>query len=414
MLEKLVDGLPRTFWLLWTGLMVNRMGAFVIPFLAIYLGVGRDFSPAQTGVAIGLHGLSGAAGTMLSGVLADRWGRRPTLLVGQFTAVVPIVGLGLAYDYWTIVGFAVLASFFTGAVWPAYSAMMIDIVPESDRLRSFSLNQWAVTLGSCIAGLGGTVAAQDRHLLVFLVDACATLGTALITYFLLPETLPGKAAAPRTAAVLNRGLGAVFRDRTFIFLAFLNFVLLLVASQNTTTLPIAMTADDNGPAVYGWMIVLNGVLLLGGQLFVPKMIAGRPDAHVLALAAALAGVGFGLNAFADGAWFYALTVVIWTLGEMVHFPATSTTVASLAPVLMRGRYQAVLSLFISAAWAVGPITGGFVQGGLGTAVLWLGCGGLCALVVVGQLAAGPSRERRIEELRLAEAEAPEVPVATGS
>ncbi|MGC4864816.1 hypothetical protein ACLQ3B_05190 [Micromonospora sp. DT53] len=216
------------------------------------------------------------------------------------------------------------------------------------------------------------------------------------------------------AAVLNRGLGAVFRDRTFIFLAFLNFVLLLVASQNATTLPIAMTADGNGPAVYGWMIVLNGVLLLGGQLFVPKMIAGRPDAHVLALAAALAGVGFGLNAFADGAWFYALTVVIWTLGEMVHFPATSTTVASPAPVLMRGRYQAVLSLFISAAWAVGPVTGGFVQGGLGTAVLWLGCGGLCALVVVGQLAAGPSRQRRIEELRLAEAEAPEVPVATGS
>ena len=31
------SGFPRTFWLLWAGTIVNRLGGFVIPFLALYL-----------------------------------------------------------------------------------------------------------------------------------------------------------------------------------------------------------------------------------------------------------------------------------------------------------------------------------------------------------------------------------------
>ena len=35
---------------------------------------------------IGLYGVGGAVGTMVGGVLTDRWGRRPTLLTAQFGA----------------------------------------------------------------------------------------------------------------------------------------------------------------------------------------------------------------------------------------------------------------------------------------------------------------------------------------
>jgi MFS family permease len=183
----------------------------------------------------------------------------------------------------------------------------------------------------------------------------------------------------------------------------LNLGAVVVIFQHMSTLPIAMLADGLGPATFGWVIAVNGVLIVCGQLFVPRLIEGRPRSRVLALATLIVGVGFGLVAFAGSAWFYALTVVIWTLGEMLQSPSGSALVAEMSPAALRGRYQGVSSLSWSVGAALAPIVGGFVQEHLGDPVLWLGGFVLCALVAGGQWLSGPARERRIATLRTAEA-----------
>jgi MFS family permease len=147
------------------------------------------------------------------------------------------------------------------------------------------------------------------------------------------------------------------------------------------------------------VIAVNGLMIVAGQLFVPKLIDGRNRNRVLALATLIMGFGFGLNAFAGTVALYALSVVIWTLGEMLQTPANSTLIAELSPAALRGRYQGVSSLSWSAAAALAPITGGFVQQHLGSTVLWLGCAGIGVVVAAGQLVSGPARERRAAALR---------------
>ncbi|MBN1450950.1 MAG: hypothetical protein JW963_08050 [Anaerolineales bacterium] len=44
--KSLTEGLPPTYWLLWTGTLINRLGGFVIPFLTLYLTSQR--SPLNT------------------------------------------------------------------------------------------------------------------------------------------------------------------------------------------------------------------------------------------------------------------------------------------------------------------------------------------------------------------------------
>ncbi|MFD0786560.1 MFS transporter, partial [Micromonospora azadirachtae] len=66
-------GLPARFWYLWTGTLINRLGSFVLVFLAIYLTQERGFSASQAGLVIGLWGVGGAVGTTIGGTLADRW-----------------------------------------------------------------------------------------------------------------------------------------------------------------------------------------------------------------------------------------------------------------------------------------------------------------------------------------------------
>jgi MFS family permease len=402
-LRQVAGGLPRTYWLLWTGTLINRLGGFVVIFLAIYLTGERGFTQTQTGLVIGLYGAGGAVGNLVGGVLTDRWGRRPTLLTAQFGAAALMAGLGFAHAYWHILGTAFLLGTFAEAVRPAFSAMMIDVVPDRDRVRAYSLNYWAINLGFALSAVGAGLAAQVDYLLLFLVDAGTTLITALIGLLFLRETRPAgtvRAAATRT---VRAGIGTVFRDRVFIGFLLFNVGGVMVMFQHMSTLPIAMSTDGLSPATYGWVIAVNGVLIVAGQLFVPRLIDGRNRARVLALATLVVGVGFGLVAFADSAWFFAVTVVIWTLGEMAQSPSNSALVAELSPSPLRGRYQGVNSLSWSVAAAAAPIAGGFVQQHLGDPALWLGCLGLSAVVASGQWLAGPSWDRRIATLRTAEA-----------
>ncbi|MBM7491137.1 putative MFS family arabinose efflux permease [Micromonospora luteifusca] len=392
-------GLPTTFWYLWSGTLINRLGSFVLVFLAIYLTQERGFSASQAGLVIGLWGVGGAFGTTAGGTLADRWGRRPTLLTAHVGAAAMMLALGLARDLWAVALGALLLGMFAEAARPAFGAMMIDVVPAKDRLRAFSLNYWAINLGfACAAVLAG-LAAQADYLLLFVVDAGTMLVTALIIFMRVPETRQAGSASTATASAPRGALRTILSDRVFLGFVALNLFSALVFLQHISMLPIAMGDDGLSPATYGTVIALNGVLIVVGQLFVPRLIRGRSRSYVLALAAVVMGVGFGLTAFAGTAWFYGLTVLIWTLGEMLNSPSNSTLIAELSPAELRGRYQGVFSLSWQIAGASAPILGGLVREHAGNDTLWYGCAMLGVLTAVAHLVSGPARERRAVALR---------------
>ncbi|MEU1685882.1 MDR family MFS transporter [Micromonospora sp. NPDC005707] len=395
-------GLPRTFWYLWTGTLINRLGSFVLVFLAIYLTQERDFSASQAGLVIGLWGVGGAVGTTVGGTLTDRWGRRPTLLTAHLGAATMMVALGLARPLWAVALGALLLGTFAEAARPAFGAMMVDVVPEKDRLRAFSLNYWAINLGfACAAVLAG-IAAQSGYLLLFLVDAATTLVTALIIFTRVGETRsPQAGPVSKGAAAPPGALRTILGDRVFLGFVALNLFGALVFLQHISMLPIAMGDSGLSPATYGSVIALNGVLIVVGQLFVPKLIKGRSRSHVLALAALVMGAGFGLTAFAETAWLYGLTVLIWTVGEMLNSPSNATLIAELSPAALRGRYQGAFSLSWQLAGATAPILGGLVREHAGNTALWLGCAVIGAVMAVAHLISGPARERRAARLRTA-------------
>src|SRR4051812_23938502 len=83
------------YWYLWTGMLINRVGGFVALVLSLYLTSARGLQPGLAGLVVGCYGIGGIGGVLLGGVLADRWGRRPTLLLAHFGAVVFLAGLAL-------------------------------------------------------------------------------------------------------------------------------------------------------------------------------------------------------------------------------------------------------------------------------------------------------------------------------
>lgn len=61
LLRSTIGGLPRAYWYVWVGTLVNRLGGFVVPFLAFYLTAERGLSVGQAGLLTSLYGAGAIA-----------------------------------------------------------------------------------------------------------------------------------------------------------------------------------------------------------------------------------------------------------------------------------------------------------------------------------------------------------------
>ncbi|MGA5519309.1 MDR family MFS transporter [Streptomyces pseudogriseolus] len=376
-LSESVSGLPRAFWWLWTSTLVNRLGAFVATFMALYLTLDRGYSASYAGLVVALHGLGGVISSLGAGVMTDRLGRRPTLLVAQTATALSVALLGFVRDPVAIAAVAFLVGMASNASRPAVQAMMADIVRPEDRIRAFSLNYWAINLGFAVSSMAAGFIAEVSYLAGFLIEAGMTLLCAVLVFVKLPESRPERLpAGPGGTKEESVSLGTVLRDGRFMGVVGLSFLVALVFQQGYLGLPVAMGEAGFTPADFGMAIAVNGVLIVVLQLPVTRLIEHRDPRRMLVVSSLLAGYGFGLTAFAGSVGVFALTVCVWTLAEIVNAPVQTGLVVRLSPVQGRGRYQGVYTSSWAVAALVAPLMSGFVIDRWGAAWLW----GTCAVV----------------------------------
>ncbi|MEW9521287.1 MDR family MFS transporter [Streptomyces tubercidicus] len=382
-----VSGLPRQFWWLWTSTLINRLGAFVATFLALYLTVERGYSASYAGLVAALHGLGGVIASVGAGVMTDRLGRRPTMLIAQLSTAASVALLGFMTDPVAIAAVAGLVGLASNASRPAVQAMMADIVAPEDRVRAFSLNYWAINLGFAISSTAAGLIAEHGYLALFLGESTLVLACALVVFWKLPESRPAAstpggpdATGPAPAPVSMR---TVLRDGRFMTVVGLNLLLALLFQQAYVSMPVSMGRDGFSSADFGLVIAVNGVLIVLLQIPVTRFIEHRSPALLLIGSSLLAGYGFGLTALAGSVAMYAVAVTVWTLGEIINSPTQMGLVVRLSPLHGRGRYQGMYSLSWSVAALVAPLLGGVVIDQYGADALWAGCAAVGTLAAVG-------------------------------
>jgi MFS family permease len=387
--RALWGGLPSQFWLLWTGILVNRIGGFVLPLLALYLSR-RGLAPEQVGFTVALFGVGNVAGSQIGGVLADRIGRRRMLLLGLCTGALSMVALGFAERPVAVALCTFALGLFGESHRPAMQAMVADLVSPADRARAYGLIYWALNFGFAVAVMLAGLLVKVSYWLLFVGDATCTLAYAAVVLVALKETRP-LAIAERASI---RSTLAPLHDH-----AFLAFWILTLATGGTflqtfVSLPLAMKGDGLSPATFGRVLAINGILIVLVQPWAAPLLARLRRSVVMACGMALIGIGLGATALARGPGEYSLTVVVWSLGEIAVLPTSAAVIADLAPANLRGTYQGAYNLAWALAWVVGPILGTQVFARLGRG-LWGVCFGLSFLVAVGHLAIADARRRRL-------------------
>ena len=387
-----VRGLPRVYWFLWVGTLINRLGNFVVPFLALYLTQERGMTLEQAGLVAALFGAGSLAAGAVGGVLADRLGRRASMMIGLAGGGAAMLHLGFARSPFHVLIAALVLGFVGDLYRPAVWAAVADLVPREDRLRAYNLLYWAINLGFAVAAILAGLLAQNGFWLLFAGDAATSFIMAAVIFAFVPETRPKEAIRSSAFSVAAADATAPFRDGVFMSFVFLTWLVLMIFMQHTVALPLDLRNHGIDAKRFGGLIAINGVLIVVLQPFVSRAVQSRRRGQMLALSALLVGLGFGLNAFFGTLGAYAFAITVWTLGEIFMSPVAPSVVADLAPIALRGTYQGVHQMAWGAATCLAPAIGSTVMARGGARALWIGCLALGALAAAGHLAiAGPRR-----------------------
>lgn len=390
------EALPRLFWTLWAGVLINRMGFVVVPFLGLYLTSQGGLSAEQAGLVVGTYGVGQVLASWVGGELADRIGRKGTILLALCGGASWMLLLSRVHGLWPSLACVFALAAFSELYRPAIGALIADIVPEPVRYVAYAANHWAINLGFAIAMLAGGLVARTSYTLLFYIDAATTLLYAVVVALRVPETRP--AALPRADRKRSTDIAStsVLQDRRFVAFLGLTFLLALVFAQALFTLPLYLKSIGFGEQVYGSLMALNGILIVFAQPLVVRFTRRVPAVHIFVIAALLQGVGLGMHGASSAGWVQVAALVVWTLGEIATVPISVTVVANFAPVAARGRYQGAYAGVWSLAIACGPFIGGLILSRLGASALWTSCvilGIVAALLARGLQQLEPVREQ---------------------
>ena len=400
--HAVVGGFPRAFWVLWAGMFVNRAGAFVLPFLAIYLTQGRGLSAATAGVVVACYGAGAAVASPLGGFFADHLGRRGTMIASLLFGGLGMIALGFAHDIAVIAPGCFLVGMVCESYRPAMTAAVSDLVPPHDRVRAFGLLYWVINLGFSFGLLLAGILASRSFLLLFVGDGLTSIAFALLVWRLVPETRPPHPEhAEKRAPGLVHGFLAPYREFPFAMFLALTLLVLLLFMQHVAALPIGMSEFGLSRKQLGLLLALNGIVIVVLQPVLAPVITRWNRSRTLALGSVLVGLGFGVNAFAHDAWTLGLGIVIWTVGEILVLPIGNALVADVAPTHLRGRYQGAYGLCFGLAAFAAPLLGTAVLQRFGQAALWYACLAVGVVTGVGHLLLEPRlsglRDRRVAE-----------------
>lgn len=380
-------GLPRTFWVLLTGMLINRIGGFVVPFLSLYLAGERHIEVQRVGEIVSLFGLGSLGSGPVGGTLADRLGRRPALALATFCGAASMLSLGFARSAEAIAVCALATGFFGELYRPVTMATVADVVPEADRPRAYGLIYWAVNLGFCLASIVAGLMASRSYTALFVGDAATTLAFGAIVVLSVSETRPAVTAGQRQQL---RHFFAPYRHGAFVVFALVSFVFSMTFMQVHTMLPIDLTQHGVSPTTFGLLLAINGALIVLLQPVASAWTRDYARGRVLATGAALVAVGLGATDFARGAVpVYALSIVIWTLGEIAMAGLSPAVVADLAPRHLRGTYQGAFLMSFGAAALLSPVCGSAILEHFGSSALWRTCLAMGFLAAAGFIAVVP-------------------------
>jgi len=300
------------------------------------------------------------------GVLSDRFGRRPVLLISLAGAAIDYLIMAFAPHLWILVlGRAI--SGITSANMAVATAYITDISSEEERAKRFGLFHAMFGIGFIIGPVLGGILGDLWVRAPFIAAALLNGANLALAFFVLPESRPGKADAKFDFDTLNP-FKPLRWALTFTALIPLMAIFVIMNFVGTMYGTIWALFGEDSFQWNGMMIGLSlgafGVFHAGAQAFltgpaVAKL--GERWALVLGMACELAALL--LLGMATQGWVLFALAPLFALGG-IGMPALQSLVTTQVGEDKQGQLQGVLASLVSLAAVFGPLFFSFVYFGL--------------------------------------------------
>jgi MFS family permease len=385
-----LGALPKNIWIHFAATLINRLGTMAIPFLVLYLTQERGFDAEHAGLMLGLYGGTSLVVTPILGKYADRFGHVRMMKASLLSSGLVLLSYPFAKTPAQVAVATILFAITAEAFRPASLSVLTDLAPPEQRKAAFAANRLAINLGMSVGPAVGGYLAEISFPAIFRVDG----GSTLLAWILL--TVTGfKVVEHAGSGKAAHGEGSMPGWRNPLLITFLLACVPLAAVffQHEGALPLDVVRDlGMKESFFGWMFTINTILIVLFEVRLNLTTSHWSHGRSLATGGMFLAAGFGAMAFATTPVTVAMTVVVWTIGEMILLPSMSNFVAEIAPPDRRGEYMGLYSMSWGIAFAVGPWLGTVVLERFGRVTLWSGCF-VAAALAAAALARLPSPSR---------------------
>ncbi|MDV6315910.1 MFS transporter [Idiomarina sp. HP20-50] len=340
---------------------IRMLGLFLImPVLAVYAQDYPDYSPLWVGIALGAYGLSQALLQIPLGMLSDRIGRKPVIVMGL---LVFVAGSVVAAQADTLFGVSIgRALQGLGAIAAAILALAADLSRDEQRPKVMA------TIGMCI-GLAFAVSLVAGPLLGDIIGLSGlfwfTAGSGILGILVLLLSVPKvvTTSARRESLPVLSELGHLLKHKQLWCLNSGIFVLHAILTAWFVTLPMQLQNAGFESQSHAWFYLPT--LVASIALMVPMIIHSSRNNNsvqwlrvsILTLIASLLIIGLA----GQSAWLLVVALVIFFTGFNFIEATLPSLLTRVAPAGSKGSASGIYS--------TGQFLGSFVGGVAGGGVL---------------------------------------------
>ena len=349
----------RSFALVWTAALVSNVGTWMET-----VAVG-DLVAQRTGEA-GWTGLVAAAAFLplgllgpIGGAIADRVDRRRFMLVttllqaGCAAALTALSATGNASPG-VVTAVVFVAGCVVGLGFPAYTAMLPDLVPKDDLLGAVSLGQAQFNLGRVIGpALAGVVIALGSYTWAFAVNTISFGAMLLALTALHIDQAPPDDTVATLWQRIRAGARGAREDPGIRAAIVLISIVAITASPFIALIPaMARVRHDGSEALTSVFVTAQGIGAVGGALLVPGLAERFGRHRVLMMGLVALPVALVLYGAAPTPALATAALVGVGATYICVFSGIGTVVQLRAPAHLRAR---VVSLYFVAVGTLYPI-----------------------------------------------------------
>jgi MFS family permease len=385
----------RDFAVFWTGNFLSNIGTWMQTIALGWLILMITNSP----FLLGLNGFLAQAPILIfalpGGAIADRLDRRKLMLSTQSAMMLLALALAILTSFGHIkIAEILLISFLTGVAtalnYPAYQALIPDLVARDDLLNAIALNSaqfnMSRALGPTLAGLAlGTLG----------VAACFYLNTvsflALIIALLMISIPPVQTfEGPRFWGAMLDGFRYVNEYRLLIVLLTVPAFLSLLGLPFIVLMPVfARDLLHVGASGLGYLMAGAGLgAVIAALILAARGMPERRGPFILT-SAAIFSLALILFAYAHSFW-WAFCLLVVMGGTMVGtLTLTNTTLQTTTPPHLRGRIMSLYYMAMTGLMPIGSLQAGAVAEVLGARFALAFGGSVCVVYFLTGLALLP-------------------------